>query len=63
MWLLDKPSDQATRYTPSTIHDFGEHCWNHNLTSFQQIEENDLRRRDLLLYGASDQGLNLYTDL
>ena len=41
----------------------GVKAQNHNLTSLQQIEENDLRRTDLLLYGASDQGLNLYTDL
>ena len=41
----------------------GVKAQNHNLTSFQQIEEKDLRRTDLLLCGASDQGLNLYTDL
>ena len=41
----------------------GVKAQNHNLTSFQKIEENDLRRTNLLLCGARDQGRNLYTDL
>ena len=41
----------------------GVNAQNHNLTSFQQIEENDLRRTNLLLCGARDQGRNLYADL
>ena len=36
---------------------------NQHIASFQQLDENDLRRTDLLLYGMGTNGKNLYTDI
>ena len=64
-WIshLTKRHDALLRQVVILANTAGVKVQSQNITSFQQLNENDLRRTDLLIYGMGRNGNNLYTDI
>ena len=64
-WIshLTKRHDALLRQVVILANTAGVKVQSQNITSFQQLVENDLRRTDLLIYGMGRNGNNLYTDI